>query len=93
MDEAALLARFGSELADDGLLILSVLKAAGKMTLEQISSRLALDFATVDHALRRLSLAGLVTPANDGAGYQAGGKAFDDLIRALADAEPARGPS
>ena len=37
MGEAALLAWFGSELADDRLLILATLKDAGRLTIEEIA--------------------------------------------------------
>jgi hypothetical protein len=88
MDEAALLAWFGSELADDRLLILAVLKAAGRLAVEDIAGRLALDLATVKLALGTLELAELVTPLDGGALYQADGPNFDDLIKGLAGSEP-----
>jgi predicted transcriptional regulator len=88
MGEAALLAWFGSELADDRLLILAVLKDAGRLAVEEIASRLALDLATVKLALGTLLAAELVTPVDGGACYQAGGPNFDDLIKGLAESEP-----
>lgn len=89
MGEAALLAWFGSELADDRLLILAVLKDAGRLTVEEISRRLALDAAAVEHWLRTLVLAELVTAVEPGAAYQADGPNFPDLVAGLRDADPA----
>jgi predicted transcriptional regulator len=87
-NEAALLAWFGSELADDRLLILAVLRDAGRLAVEEIAGRLALDLATVKLALSTLVLAELVTPVDGGTRYRAGGPNFDDLIAGLVGAEP-----
>lgn len=89
MGEAALLAWFGSELADDRLLILATLKDAGRLTIEEIARRLALDLASVERWLATLALAGLVTRADD-ARYQAGGANYEDLIESLSTADPVR---
>lgn len=89
MGEAALLAWFGSELADNRLLILGALKEAGRLSIDEIARRLALDFASVERWLATLVLAGLVTRV-DNARYQAGGANYDDLIEGLATAEPVR---
>ncbi|MBN9088069.1 MAG: hypothetical protein J0J01_14260 [Reyranella sp.] len=93
MDEAALLAWFGSELADDRLLILAILKGAGRLAIDEIAGRLALDLATVKLAVETLVLAELVTPVDGGACYRAGGPNFDDLIEGLGGTEPPRARS
>jgi len=89
MGEAALLAWFGSELADQRLLILAVLADVGRLTVDEIARRLALDLAAVEGWLGTLVLAHLVTPV-DGGCYQAGGPSFDDLIEGLSGSEPLR---
>jgi DNA-binding MarR family transcriptional regulator len=86
---AALLARFGSELADDRLLILAILLEAGSLAVEQIARRVGIRQAAIQPLLEQLVLAKLATPCDGGANYRAAGQNFDGLLRYLSTVEPA----
>ena len=83
---AKLLARFGSELKDDRILVLALLAQAGPLDLNTIADALGLAVATAGPLVDQLLQGCMVTLV--GAAYDINTEQFETLVANLTDAEP-----